>query len=180
MKKRVLTTIGVLISFILVMSILNSCLDRNNTEFKDGFYPLVSKAFLPIIKCKVNGQIKNFVLDTGASISVVDESEFKKMGLTNRLIKEDVKVHGYGGTTTSLKTIVGLKVFADDVNFNKEWKLKDLSNLTRTFYRQTGIRVFGILGNNNLKSKGILIDLKGDKLWLKDQIEINLKTKNND
>lgn len=121
---------------------------------------IIDANFIPMIKGEVNGRCFYFLVDTGASISVVDYESIRKE-FPNKHIGavEDGEVQGYGGTVGGLRPI-SLKVISGTLRFNREWKAKDISNIINVANRRTGRRVLGVVGNNNLRGK--VIDL-GDR-----------------
>lgn len=108
-----------------------------------------------IAKCTVNGKKANFLIDTGASVGLIDKGKVKSYGL--------VRGRTYPGT------IIGAGGEIDDVYYcntfaNLEGKdipqflLADISAVRRSIERETGIEILGIISLPHMKIAGIQID----------------------
>lgn len=108
-----------------------------------------------IVKCTVNGKIGNFLIDTGASVALIDEDKVKKYGL--------VKGRRYPGTIIGaggeMEGVYYCNTFA---NFEgkdiPQFLIADISGVRRSIERETGIEILGIISLPQMKMAGIQID----------------------
>lgn len=115
----------------------------------------------PIIKGKVGNKDAYFLLDTGASIPLIDASKIKKFGL--------VKGREFPGT------IVGAGGVVEDVYFCKslidignrkvgQFVLSDISPVRNSIERETGIEILGIISYTQMQFLGIVIDPQNNEI----------------
>jgi len=124
---------------------------------------ILNADFIPIIKGSIDGQEYHFLIDTGASISVVDKYLLEKYFPNKRISRvSNIDVVGYGGIAQGLKD-VDIIVKSGKLKFSKEWKVQDINQIVRTTREQTGYRIVGIIGNNNLQN--MIIDLKAKRIY---------------
>lgn len=108
-----------------------------------------------IVKCTVNGKIGNFLIDTGASVALIDEDKVKKYGL--------VKGRRYPGTIIGaggeMEGVYYCNTFA---NFEgkdiPQFLIADISGVRRSIERETGIEILGIISLPQMKMAGMQID----------------------
>lgn len=149
------------LTFSIVLFLLFSCSGGN------GECVIYDTAFVPIIKAKIENKSYYFIIDTGASISVVDYSRFRKEFPKKRIGKlEEKHVTGYGGKVKGLHSI-SLKLSSGTLEFSRDWKVKDISDIVTAVRNRTGREIFGIIGSNNLRGK--VIDLDGKRIYYKKQ-----------
>lgn len=109
----------------------------------------------PRVSVEVNGKIHSFLLDTGASKSVVFVEGKKRMGFKTKRLAEQFE--GVGGPTNSYK-IYGLAINDRHGNI-----LHDSFKGVRSFGLNRTLGVSGILGGDFFR-KGWLIDYENQKL----------------
>ncbi len=119
--------------------------------------PFLTNKGLPIVKLELNGKHAYFVIDTGASISMLDNSIKKHYGFYTRNVyrsSSKSSVLGLGGrqeleqARNVLITIKGEKI--ECINF----KSTNLSNLRRS------LNIVGIIGSDFLIEQGYTIDFE--------------------
>lgn len=125
--------------------------------------PFRTNRGLPIVKLELNGKQAYFIVDTGASMSLLDKSVKKFYRFTTRNVNDDSSINsilGIGGrqeleyADNVLLTIKGKKI--ECINF----KSIKLSNLRRS------LNVVGIIGSDFLLEHGYTIDFK-EKMLIK-------------
>ena len=152
---------------LIIFLFLFSC--KGNTVapvFEDGKAKFISVNKIPVIEGKLNGKKAFFVIDTGASISVLDEKQGKEYGFESSALDENTNLSGYGGNTY-MKEAIYENVMVGGVDFNGEYYSQDLSNIVRAIRENEGIKISGIIGCNILKSKKAVIDLEENTIHLK-------------
>lgn len=108
-----------------------------------------------IIEGLVNGKKANFLIDTGASVGLLDDNQRKKYNLTKGP-KFKGSLVGAGGELSSPR------ICTDIINIeNKQinqFLLSNIGNIVDSIERETGIEILGIIGLPQMKFAGIQID----------------------
>ncbi|MEP1034994.1 aspartyl protease family protein [Ekhidna sp.] len=118
-----------------------------------------------IVEAYVNNKWSKFIVDTGASVSLLDFTQSKKYDFTYS-IDTDNRLTGFGGKTRLMRTSevsFTMKGALTDRPFS--FSASDLSGLN-TILSQSQQRVLGILGNDFLQSHGAIIDYRRKKLQI--------------
>jgi predicted aspartyl protease len=116
-----------------------------------------------IVECDVGGKTANFLIDTGASLGLIDDNQRKKYNLIVGR-KYNGTVIGAGGELTNpyiCNTIVKLK----DKSIT-QFILTDIDNIVDSIKRETGIKILGIIGLPQMKFVGIQIDTNDSMIML--------------
>ncbi|WP_431137496.1 aspartyl protease family protein [Psychroserpens mesophilus] len=135
-----------IIIFIVIFIIFNTC--------KSDDVTFISHNNVPIIQVEINGLPANLLVDTGASISVLDITTINHYGFIIDTSKELFIVSGVGGSTNGYHLLnvticnTNGELITDDFNF----RTINLSN--QRFH--TGI--VGIIGADYLKQNDVIID----------------------
>lgn len=119
------------------------------------------------LNAKINGKTGSFILDTGASHTVIDEAEAEKFGL--RFSKASSKDAG-GLGTAALKTrkCTGNKVEIKNFSINKKLLIViDLSHVNNALKNNGNKKIDGVIGADILKKHKALIDYSERALYLK-------------
>lgn len=108
-----------------------------------------------IVPCTVNNKEGNFLIDTGASISLMNERKKKEYNLIEGK-RFTGTIIGAGGQLRSPKmcdTPVNLKG-----KLLSQFMLTDIQNIIESIKKETGIEILGIIGLPQMKFAGIQID----------------------
>lgn len=118
-----------------------------------------------IVEAFLNNRWGKFIIDTGASISLLDFTQAKKYNFTYSM-DTDRRLTGFGGRTRLMKTsMVDFTMQKAASNRSFRFSASDLSGLN-TILSQSEQRVLGILGNDFLQSYGVIIDYPKKKLLI--------------
>ena len=115
-----------------------------------------------IINGKVNGKDWPFLLDTGASIALIDKDMIKKAKL--------IKGKSYNGTIVGaggeLENLYYCNTFVEFPNDKKvaQFILADISHVKDSIYRETGIEILGIISLPQMKFLNIQLDLANENV----------------
>ena len=132
---------------------------KKKKDSDDYEHKIIVSDYLPIVEGTLNGKKCYFLLDTGASISVLDTTQIAKYGVKT-VSKDDMTIGGYGGVSSDIMTLSNVNVFLSNEKLNKEFLGKDISYLIKPIRNNTGYTVVGIIGNNNISSEKFIIDFK--------------------
>lgn len=111
---------------------------------------------LPIVTFKHKGKKINFLLDTGASNSVINKSVLEHMDYTNTGKFENI--YGIDGTIQDKAQYVNFDIEYKDTNFNEDFQAIDLSKAFGNIKADKGVNLHGILGNSFLSKYRYIID----------------------
>lgn len=111
-----------------------------------------------LVKGEVNGHPANFIIDTGASRTVVDKNHLEELGFQKDIIPNEVLSAGLGTNSMESSTIVLQKLsLGKFILKNFEIAVLDLSHVNAA-YAQLNLPVInGVIGGDVLmKHKGII------------------------
>lgn len=147
----------IILSVVLIVSIIiNGCEDytKTNSLLKLSFTDTMNKVSLPIVSLTNGGKAFNFLIDTGATLSVIDEDVLNQLCY----IKTDTEGTAYGidGNITQVK-YVKMSLKHNDVSLVDEFqvlRVNGFDNIKEAY----GVQVVGILGSTFLKRYGFTVD----------------------
>jgi len=150
--------------YILTLLIITSygC-TKIDRDFTDNTVEFETVEKVPIVKGTLNNKIAYYIIDSGASISVLDESQSKDYGFGVYDNPEFGNGFGYGGVA-KFKEAMGVNAYIGGVKINVAFKAQNLSLLSDNLKRQYGIKIVGIVGCDWLKTNEIIIDFKNNTL----------------
>lgn len=132
---------------IIMLLISATCYGQNDYVLKNRN--------TPIIEAVINGVPANLLLDTGASVNIINsESVYKFKGAKLYGEKQLVTV----GSITRANSLhnVGVLIKGRPVN---DFITLDLTSLQASIQAETRIEIDGIIGVNGIKQLGMIIDL---------------------
>lgn len=139
---------------ILVLSLMIfSCENKNEIPNSIKFN---TSSGLPIIKAKLNGKNANFLLDTGASMSVVDSSMVSRYNFKIHR-STDMTVSGLGGTK-KLYHVSNARLYYNGQPMYVRFKSTNMRNI------RLNVKVIGVLGSDYLIQNKLIIDYKNKVL----------------
>ena len=117
-----------------------------------------------LITCKVDGFPLRFVLDTGASHTVLD-TEWAKENLSEKEInRAEDPAQGIGSSVEVHKAIISELIIGDFTMNNRSIALIDFSSINAVYEREGLEEVQGILGGDILFDYKAIIDYDGMEL----------------
>lgn len=143
----------------LLASILNIADDyrKKQKEIRMFFPESYEKLDLLLVKLTNNEETFNFILDTGASYSVIDNRVLDKM---KHKIKKGASGTAFGieGQNVDVK-YTQIELFHDESKFKEIFQIMN-TNAFDIIKEKDGIEIVGILGNTFLKRYNFIIDYK--------------------
>lgn len=108
----------------------------------------------PIIKISINGKVTYALVDTGASLNLIDDNQLKSFKVSRRFKMGEA--NGVGGSTELYHVnncnvnIEGIPVY--------QFVSSDLSNIVNSIEDETNIRISCILGIPAIKEAELIIN----------------------
>jgi predicted aspartyl protease len=108
-----------------------------------------------IVEGTVNGKTANFLIDTGATVALVDDTKVKEYGLDVGK-KFNGTLVGAGGTMCNVRYCntfaeVGGKTLS-------QFLIADIESVVKSIKKETGIEILGIISLPQMKIIGMNID----------------------
>lgn len=135
-----------------------------------GNISITLKRNIPLIQLKLKGKLHYFLLDSGASNSVLDE---KANIITNEPVLDyDELIAGFGDIRKV--NIYELPLFIDDVMVFQKFVVAPLE-IAEYIEESTGIRISGVIGIDFMYSYKAVIDFYNLSIKLTIERELNKK-----
>lgn len=116
-----------------------------------------------IVEGKVNDKKAYFLIDTGASIGLIDNNKCKKFDLSVGKQYNGTLV-GAGGEICNVKYCNTFVEFENKVI--PQFLLTDISSVVDSIKRETGIEILGIISLPQMAMIGMNIDANSNEIWL--------------
>lgn len=142
----------IFIIIVLLFTIKKANKQKEDFSFKNAF----KLTGLPLLIFEQDNTVLKFILDTGSSVCVLDESSISKIKDFKYLNKEDNLVDVNGG---KVKRNYGIFKFkCENINFENEFLISDLSNIKESIKEDSGISIDGIVGSDFFAKYQYVID----------------------
>ena len=112
---------------------------------------------IPVIEGKINGKKAYFIVDSGASVSVLDITQDRVYNFNSYPLNEEAA--GYGGYAKFYE-VLGVRVHVGPSIVRTQFRSQDLSSIVELIRQHEGVRISGILGSDVWKDLDALIDYK--------------------
>jgi predicted aspartyl protease len=114
-----------------------------------------------IIEAKVNDKKAYFLIDTGASIGLIDNNKRKKFDLSVGREYNGTLV-GAGGEMRNVRHCNTFVEFEDKVI--PQFLLADISGVVESIERETGVAILGIISLPQMKMANLSIDCNDNEI----------------
>lgn len=116
-----------------------------------------------IIEGRVNGKTAHFLIDTGASVGLMDDNQISDYGLT--------KGRRYSGTLVGaggeMRNVRHCDTFVEfEGKMIPQFLLADISGVVDSIKRETGIEILGIISLPQMGMIGLNMDINSSEVWL--------------
>lgn len=118
-----------------------------------------------IIEVEINGKSAYMLVDTGATVGMIDERKVKSYGLKKGRNFNGTIV-GAGGTMKNVRHCDTSAVFQG--RLIPQFLLADIKNVVESIKRETGIEILGIISLSQMKIIGMNIDTNSHEVWLEE------------
>lgn len=152
----------VIIIFFLIW--VGICIHRDSSSYVEmSFKESLDLVKLPVISFENNGKILHFMVDTGSSISILDESCIK--GLLIKGYAESSNVINTAGGSVDTPCIVKVDISYKDKVYEEDFHICNLRKQFDQCFSE--ITLHGILGSCFFKKYGYDIDFEELKIYAK-------------
>lgn len=148
--------ISILIAIAVILCLIHFYLSYKRRKFRFSFEDTMGKADLPIVSFTQDGKCFKFLIDSGASISVLNSSSLANIECIE--LGEKQKIYGIDGNNVDV-SLVGVKLYSQNHKFVEIFQVCEVPGLDN-IKKDDGIEVVGILGNSFLKRYSFIIDFK--------------------
>lgn len=150
----IIVIIGTLLAGAFGTMVVNN-INRNNNKM--SFRETMDLVDLPIITFKHKDNKLNFLLDTGASSSVINKSALEF--LDYKTIDKKNYVYGSEGNKF-VEEFIEMTITYKDKEYTEEFIQSDLDKAFDNLKKDFGVNLVGILGNSFFQKYKYIIDFK--------------------
>ena len=116
-----------------------------------------------IVEGRVNGKAACFLVDTGASVGLMDENQRDDYGLVIGR-KYSGTIVGAGGEMRNVRHCDTFVHFGGKVI--PQFLLADIGGVVKSIKKETGIEILGIISLPQMSMIGMNIDINSSEIWL--------------
>ena len=139
---------------------------RRSNRKRISFKEALDLTELPVVTFIGKGKKLNFLIDTGANNSILNESVVNKMQLKCEEF-EGVETNTAGGNI-NLNKITNLTIrFDDKREYDECFLVSDMDETFNSVKEETGVMIHGILGSNFFTRNKYIIDFDSLALYIK-------------
>lgn len=154
MIAAIIVSIFVLISPFLAFEIMKKKISMFNNNIM-SFRESMDLANLPVITFLVGERKMNFLLDTGATISVIDVNSISSSEYINT--NQASNVYGIEGNIQTVP-LVEIELLYKNKGYKDCFQLMDMSGAFSKMKEETGVTIHGIIGSNFFKKYRYIIN----------------------
>jgi hypothetical protein len=114
---------------------------------------------IPVVQGRINGKRAFFLIDTGASCSLLNESASPHFGFGS-FVLVDHQLTGLGGRANFNQAVDCLVEFGPLRITHRAFRTRNLDHLAEAIKQSESIEVAGIIGSDIFNQYGITIDFK--------------------
>ena len=149
-----IVVISCILLIILALAIIIGKIRRQREDF--SFKNAFKLIGLPVLIFEQDNTVLKFMLDTGSTVCVLDESSISKIKNFEYLDKEDNLVDVNGGKVR--RKYGKFKFKCENIDFENEFLISDLTNIKEGIKEDSGISIDGIVGSAFFSKYQYIID----------------------
>lgn len=120
----------------------------------------------PLVEVEINGRPAVMLVDTGSSTGLIDINQMDEYGFS-LMAKTDMVISSIGGKKCESYRVRDLWVRLDGIAIY-QFLATDISLVVESIYKETGYRISGIIGYDQIKNAEIKIDASNNQITIGD------------
>lgn len=177
-KVKTVSFFKIAVLLFVSFSFITSCGEKKK-EHVDMQYEMVNRdyqgIYTPIVEMPVNGKMRYFIVDTGANLSMIDESFYQGNKEDFNFLKEiEMTINGVSGSASSTSSYINT-VLGDSITILHSFVTNDLTGVVNNIRTNTGKRIVGIIGADFLNRYDFNVDFFNNMVYVKQDTLTNKK-----
>jgi predicted aspartyl protease len=145
---------------LIFVMLLVSCRPATRVSQSINFFSI---SHIPVIEGRINGKVAYFIVDTGASCSILNESAAKYFGFKT-IIVDDEHLMGLNGAA-KIKTAYDYSVKLGPLQIKSlVFRTRKIDELVDVIRNNDRISIAGIIGSDVMKKYQMGIDFRTNKI----------------
>lgn len=120
----------------------------------------------PLVEVEINGRPAVMLVDTGSSTGLIDINQMDEYGFS-LMAKTDMVISSIGGKRCESYRVRDLWVRLEGIALY-QFLATDISLIVESIYKETGYRISGIIGYDQIKNAEIKIDASDNLITIGD------------
>ncbi len=116
----------------------------------------------PLVEVEINGRPAVMLVDTGSSTGLIDINQMDEYGFS-LMAKTDMVISSIGGKRCESYRVRDLWVRLEGISIY-QFLATDISLIAESIYKETGYRISGIIGYDQIKNAEIKIDASNNQI----------------
>ena len=116
----------------------------------------------PLVEVEINGRPAVMLVDTGSSTGLIDINQMDEYGFS-LMAKTDMAISSIGGKRCESYRVRDLWVRLDGIDVY-QFLATDISLIAESIHKETGYRISGIIGYDQIKNAEIKIDASNNQI----------------
>lgn len=154
--------VRLLLIVIGIVTVFCCCTAPSKLDTKYVTFRTIKK--IPVIEGKINGKRALFIVDTGASVSILNESLSKRFGFKYVSTPSSQRVLGLGGDA-AVRLAFNCDVEFGDIRVSGiRFHSQPLGEVVKAIREHEQIEIAGIIGGNIIQRYGITINYRNSTI----------------
>ena len=120
----------------------------------------------PLVEVEINGRPAVMLVDTGSSTGLIDINQMDEYGFS-LMVKTDMVISSIGGKRCESYRVRDLLVRLEGIALY-QFLATDISLIAESIHKETGYRISGIIGYDQIKNAEIKIDASDNLITIGD------------
>lgn len=116
----------------------------------------------PLVEVEINGRPAVMLVDTGSSTGLIDINQMDEYGFS-LMAKTDMVISSIGGKRCESYRVRDLWVRLEGISIY-QFLATDISLIAESIHKETGYRISGIIGYDQIKNAEIKIDASNNQI----------------
>lgn len=127
---------------------------------------LILSGSRPLVEVEINGRPAVMLVDTGSSTGLIDINQMDEYGFS-LMAKTDMEISSIGGKRCESYRVRDLWVRLEGIALY-QFLATDISLIAESIHKETGYRISGIIGYDQIKNAEIKIDASDNLITIGD------------